>query len=64
MVPIPVGVGLGSEPMSLHPPGRLLRRFAAVVGGGLLLAVVPIPAVTFSTEAVGATEAVPTTAPM
>jgi len=50
--------------MLSRPPGHLLRRFAAVVGGGLLLAVVPIPAMTFTTQSVGATEAVPAPEPM
>ncbi len=50
--------------MSSRPSGRILRRCAVLFGFGLLLAVVPIPAVSFNMASVGAVEDVVGATPM
>ena len=50
--------------MSRRPSGRILRRCAVLFGFGLLLAVVPIPAVSFNMTSVGAVDDVVGAVPM
>ena len=49
-----------------HPSrrGRLVRRASVLFGLGFLLAVVPVPSVTFAIQSAGAAEAVTATSPM